>query len=53
MTLQGLDRRQAQAIWQPFLGAVAASSVSRFRVDAADPGHPDPAHLGSRLAEGA
>jgi hypothetical protein len=26
---------------------------SRFRVDAADPGHPDPAHLGSRLVEGA
>ena len=25
MTFQGLDRRQAHAVWQPFLGAVAAS----------------------------
>ena len=25
MTFQGLDRQQAQAVWQPFLGGVAAS----------------------------
>ncbi len=53
MTFQGLDRQQAQAVWQPFLGAVAASSDLSFASAPRIPRHPGPAHLGPRLAEGA
>src|SRR5262249_60086766 len=44
MTFQGLDRRQAQAVWQPFLGTVAASSDLGF---ASAPRIPDipPRHI--------
>ena len=55
MTLQGLDRRQAQAIWQPFLGAVAASSDPGFASTPRIPDIPtrhiwDPAWLRARNA---
>jgi hypothetical protein len=55
MTFQGLDRRQAQAIWQPFLGAVAASSDLGFASAPRIPDIParhiwDPAWLRARNA---
>ena len=55
MTFQGLDRRQAQAVWQPFLGTVAASSDLGFasapRIPDIPPRHIwDPAWLRARNA---
>src|SRR5215471_5858480 len=55
MTFQGLDRRQAQAVWQPFLGSVAASSDLGFASAPRIPDIPaqhiwDPAWLRARNA---
>jgi len=55
MTFQGLDRRQAQAVWQPFLGTVVASSDLGFASAPRIPDIParhiwDPARLRARNA---
>ena len=56
MTFQGLDREQAQTVWQPFLGGVAAAGPDlEFTIApriVADPARQlwDPAHMRTRKA---
>jgi hypothetical protein len=53
MTFQGLDRQQAQAVWQPFLGGVAASGSEFTFTMAAGLRNSLPPSLGSGISEGA